>query len=173
MVLIIFYTQEDEEFFYCLVQDLSFWQAFLLSLWTFFICCNKVCEIFQTLISEWLKESLKQCDFEPSRQETKDFVLPPKIKNLVLPSQTLEFVPCTPKHHHSHEKPFEYLWNLLLPLMNAFVIEHIFLKITYGPIDDVAPPLNKLRLTSSCGWIPFMACLELWNITTYFMVTQL
>jgi hypothetical protein len=109
MVLIIFYAQEDEEFFHCLVQDLSFWQAFLLSLWTFFICCNKVCEFFQTLINEWLKESLKQCDFEPSRQETKDFVLPPKIKDLVLPSQILELVPCTSKHHHSHEKPFEYL----------------------------------------------------------------
>ncbi len=81
----------------------------MLFLWTFFICCNKVCEFFQTLISEWLKESLKQCDFEASKQETKDFVLPPKIKDLVLPSQTLELVAYTPKHHHSHEKPFEYL----------------------------------------------------------------
>jgi hypothetical protein len=61
-----------KSFFYYLVEDLSFWQAFLFSLWAFFICHFKVYEFFQTLTSEWLRESLKQCNFEPPRLETKD-----------------------------------------------------------------------------------------------------
>jgi hypothetical protein len=50
---------------------------------------QKAREIFPTLIGEWLKESLKQCDFKPPRPETKNLVLFPKTKDLFLPPQSL------------------------------------------------------------------------------------
>jgi hypothetical protein len=62
----------------------------------FFICHFKVYEFFQTLTSEWLKESLKQCDFELPRPETKDLiVLLRNIKVLFLPPQISKHMPCT------------------------------------------------------------------------------
>jgi hypothetical protein len=82
MVLVAWGTKEKEEFFNYLTQNLSFWQTFLLLLWSFFACCHKGCNFFQTLIGGLLKESLKQIDFEALILETKDFVFFPKIKYL-------------------------------------------------------------------------------------------
>jgi hypothetical protein len=75
----------------------------------FYFNDHKGCEIFPTLIGEWLKKSLKQCDFEPSRPKTKNLVLFPKTKDLFLPPQSLELVPCTPKCPHNHENPLNTL----------------------------------------------------------------
>jgi hypothetical protein len=64
-------------------------------LWAFFICHFKLYEFFQTLTSEWLKESLKQCDFELPILETKDLiVLLPNIEIIFFPPQTSKHVPC-------------------------------------------------------------------------------
>jgi hypothetical protein len=64
--------------------------------------------------------------------------LSPKIENPFSPPQTLEIMPCTPKSKssrcaHSYDKPKEYPKNQLLPpLMDVFVIEHVFPKL---PLD--------------------------------------
>jgi len=76
-------TKEDEIFFYCLAQNLSFWQTSLLLLWSLFACCHKGCKFFQTLIGGLLKESLKQIDFEAPKLETKDLVFFPKLKTFL------------------------------------------------------------------------------------------
>ncbi len=97
MALVARGTKEEEQFFYCLAQNLSFWQTFLLLLWSLFACCHKGCNFFQTLIGGLLKESLKQIDFEAPILETKDLVFFfPKPKNLSSPSQTLKIVFYTP-----------------------------------------------------------------------------
>jgi hypothetical protein len=82
------------------------------------------CNFFQTLISGWLKESLKQTNFEPPRLKTKHLVLSPKIEDLFSSPQTLEILPCTPnpkpsKWPHNHEKPKEFPKHLFPPLMDA------------------------------------------------------
>jgi hypothetical protein len=138
IALVAWGTKEKEKFFYYLTQNLSFWQTFFLLLWSFFACCHKGCNFFQTLIGGLLKESLKQIDFEALILETKDLVFFPKIKYLSPPSQTLKIVPYTPnpkpsKQCHSHEKPKEYPKHLFLPLTNAFMIEHIFPKLPLDP----------------------------------------
>jgi hypothetical protein len=95
MALVAQGTKEEEEFFDCLVQNLSFRQAFLLLIWSFFAYCRKGCDFFQTLIGGWLKESLKQTYFEPPRLKTKYLVLSPKTENLLSSPQILEIMPCT------------------------------------------------------------------------------
>jgi hypothetical protein len=89
MVLVAQAMQEYEEFYGCLTKDLIFYQAFFLS-WFFFICCHKVCEFLQTLISAWLKDSLKQSKLSRLDQ----LVLPQKTKAPILLLKTLK--PCTP-----------------------------------------------------------------------------
>jgi hypothetical protein len=89
-VLVAQAMQEYEEFYECLTKDLIFYQAFFLSLWSFFICCHKVCEFLQTLISAWLKDSLKQSKLTRLDQ----LVLPQKIKAPILLLESLK--PCTP-----------------------------------------------------------------------------
>ncbi len=141
MALVVQGTKEEEEFFYYLAQNLSFWQTFPLLLWSFFTCCHKGCNFFQTLIGGLLKESLKQIDFEAPRLEIEYLVFFPnfpKTKDLSSPSQTLKIVPYTPnpkpsKQPHSHEKPKKYPKHLLPPLTDAFMIEHIFPKLPLDP----------------------------------------
>jgi hypothetical protein len=53
----------------------------------------------------------------------------------------------------------------LPPLTDALVIEHIFPKITFGPIYDVAPSSHKLCVAYSYGWIPWMACPKRYEIS--------
>jgi hypothetical protein len=57
------------------------------------VCCCKGCDFFQTLTGGWLKESLKQIDFEPPRLETKHLFLSSKIENLFSPPQTPKIMP--------------------------------------------------------------------------------
>lgn len=58
-------AREDEDVVYnCKMNHLSLWQAFLLLLWSFSMFCYKICESFQTLISAWLAQSLRQFDPE-------------------------------------------------------------------------------------------------------------
>jgi hypothetical protein len=57
MALVTQGTQDDDELFNCLVEVFSFWQAFILSLWSFFICCHKVFEFFLTLIRGLFKKT--------------------------------------------------------------------------------------------------------------------
>jgi hypothetical protein len=90
MVLVAQAMQEYEEFYECLTKDLIFYQTFFLSLRSFFICCHIVCEFLQTLISAWLKESLKESKLARLDQ----LVLPQKIKAPILLLETLK--PCTP-----------------------------------------------------------------------------
>jgi hypothetical protein len=96
MTLVAQGREEEEEFFDCLAENLSFWQAFLVLIWSFFACCCEGCDFFQTLIGGWLKESLKQTYFEPPRLKTKYLILFPKTENLLSSPQILETVPCTP-----------------------------------------------------------------------------
>jgi hypothetical protein len=112
-------------FFDCLAEEFTFWQTFLLLLWTFFIWCHKVSNFLQTLISGWLKTSFKQQDCEPPPPtlEMKNLVLPPQNPKVLLPSTPNHY---TPKHPYSHERNFAYPSLFFLPLTNAFVIEHIF-----------------------------------------------
>ncbi len=108
MVLVAQGTKEEEEIFDCLVQKIIIWQAFLLLLWSFFTCCCKGCDFFQTLINGWLKGSLKQIDFEPSKlkqnilsffQKLKTYFHLHKVQKLCLVPQTLnpQNVPITMK----------------------------------------------------------------------------
>jgi hypothetical protein len=82
----------------CHVNDLTLWETFLLSLWSFSIFYL----IFKTLRNAWLAQSFKQFDLKP-----------PKVEKLV--------VCCTPKPHHSHELNCENLVNWLLLFMDAIV----------------------------------------------------
>jgi hypothetical protein len=77
--------------------------------------------------SEWLKESLKQCDFELPRPKTKHLiVLLPNIEVLFFVASTnFKTRALYSKYPHSHEKPFEHLGSLFFPLTNVFVIQHI------------------------------------------------
>lgn len=86
MVLKAQAMQEDNELYDYFTKDFTFCQTFLLSLWSFLICCCKVCEFFQTLIKSWLKDSLKQ--FKPPRLE--ELVLPQEIPKIP------KLVPCSP-----------------------------------------------------------------------------
>jgi hypothetical protein len=93
---------------------------------------------FQTLIGGWLKDSLKQTNFEPLKLKTKHLVFSPKIKNLFSPPQTPKVMSCTPnskpsKCPHSHKNLKKYPKHLLLPLTDAFVIEHILQKLPLDP----------------------------------------
>ncbi len=117
MVLVAQAMQEYENFYECLTKDLIFYQAFFLSLRSFFIFCHKVCEFLQTLISAWLKDSLKQSKLTRLDQ----LVLPQKIKALVLLLETLK--PCTPNLPHGHK-----LRCLFPPFTNTLVIEHILIN---------------------------------------------
>jgi hypothetical protein len=85
MALVAQGIEEKEEFFDCLTQNLSFWQAFLLLIWSFFACCRKGCDFFQSLIGGWLQESLKQTCFEPPRLKTKYLVLSQQTENFLSP----------------------------------------------------------------------------------------
>jgi hypothetical protein len=81
---------------------------------------------------------LKQIDFELTKLETKHLIFFPKNENLFSLPQTPKIVPCTPnpkpsKCPHSHENPKEYPKHLLLPLTDAFVIEHILPKLPLDP----------------------------------------
>ncbi len=112
------------------------WQATLLSLLSFLICCQKLCDFFQMLIGQWLKESLKNSSKrEPPRPKTKDFVL--LQKTYYLSPQTLELVlPPTPKHwiprhSHNHKQNFKDPSHLLSLLSDAFVVEHIFTNLQW------------------------------------------
>jgi hypothetical protein len=85
-----------------------------------------VYEFFRTSTNEWLKESLKQCDFELPRLETKDpIVLLPNIEVLFLFSQTSKHVPCIQNIPIAMKNPFNTLRSLFFPLTNAFVIQHL------------------------------------------------
>jgi hypothetical protein len=102
------------------------------------MCCYKGYDFFQTLIGRWLKKSLKQTNFGPPKLKTKHLVLSPKTIDLFFLPQTLEIALCTPnlkpsKHDNSHEKFAKYPKHLLLPLMHAFVIEHMFPKLPMDP----------------------------------------
>jgi len=89
-----------------------------------------VYEFFQTLTSEWLKESLKQCDFELPRPETKDLiVLLPNIEVLFMSPQTSKHVPCIQNIPIAMKNPLNTLGSLFFPLTNAFVIQHIVTKL--------------------------------------------
>jgi hypothetical protein len=68
---------------------------------------NLLISFFQTLVGGWVKESLKQTDFEPPRLETEHLFMFPKIEDLFSPQQTPKIVHCTPnlktsKCPHSH-----------------------------------------------------------------------
>jgi len=82
-----------------------------------------------------VKKSLKQIVFKPSQLKTKHLILSPKIE----PPQIPKIVPYTPnlkssRHAHSHEKPKENPKHQLLPpLMDAFVIEHVPPKLLLDP----------------------------------------
>ncbi len=112
-------------FFDCLVEKITFWQTFLLLLWTFFICCQKVSNFLQTLNSGWLKTYFKQQDYEPPPPtlEMENLVMLPQNPYFFLPSTPNH---CTTKHPYSHERKFAYPSPFLPPLTYAFVIEHIF-----------------------------------------------
>ncbi len=94
----------------------------------FFICCHKVSNFLQIVISGWLKTSFKQQAYEPP---------PPtlEMKNLLLlPQNPKNFLPstpnhCTPKHPYNHERNLPYPSPFLPPLTNAFFIEHIYFKL--------------------------------------------
>lgn len=117
--------QEDNEFYDYLVENLTFCPTFLLSLSSFFICCHKVCEFFQTLIRPWLKNSLKQ--LKPSRLE--ELALPKETITLVWLLKTPKLVVCSPKPSHRHKLICDNLGYLLPPLMHAFVIGHGLTKL--------------------------------------------
>jgi hypothetical protein len=70
-------VQEDEYFFYYLAKEFIFWQTFIFSLWSFFICCHKVSKFLQALIGGWLKTSFKQkCEHVLQNPKAKDLLLP-------------------------------------------------------------------------------------------------
>jgi hypothetical protein len=46
---------------------LRLWGAFLLSLWSFSMFCKKFCELFPTLTTTLLTQSLKQVDPKPPK----------------------------------------------------------------------------------------------------------
>jgi hypothetical protein len=58
----------QENMFYDYVdEDLTLWQAFFLSLWSFSVCWRKGFEIFQTLNGKWLAQALKKSKFQLSK----------------------------------------------------------------------------------------------------------
>jgi hypothetical protein len=114
MVLVGQGMQEEEELFYCFIEELNFLQVFLLSLQSFFICCHMFVHFFQHVTSSWFKESLEKCDQEPP--------IPQKRKLVLLPQTTKLVLLYTPKHLHSHEQKLEYPDLLFLPLMDAFMV---------------------------------------------------
>jgi hypothetical protein len=111
MVLVVQGIKEEgKDFFYCFAHNISFWQSFILLLWSFFTCCCKGCDFLQTSIGGWLENSSKQTNFEPPTLETKHLVFSPKIEDLFSLPQILEVVPYTPKSKpskcpHNHENP--------------------------------------------------------------------
>jgi hypothetical protein len=113
---------------------------FFLSFLSFFICCHKICDFFQTLFIGWFKISLKQCEHEPSI---------PKIENHVYINEkpyfanSKIFIPCTSRCSNNHIQFFEYPCHLFPPLMDKFMVQH-FHKIAHGPINDVRFLLSKL-----------------------------
>jgi hypothetical protein len=120
MVLVAQAMQEYEEFYECLTKDLIFYQAFFLSLWSFFICCHKVREFLQTLISAWLKDSLKQSKLTRLDQ----LVLPQKIKAPILLLENPETLYPKSLHGHKHRCLFP-------PFTNTLVIEHILINCVW------------------------------------------
>jgi hypothetical protein len=58
MFISISSSEEDEFFYDCCVEDLTFWQCFLFSLWSQCVFACKFCDILQTLIASWLAKSM-------------------------------------------------------------------------------------------------------------------
>jgi len=64
---------KDKVIYDCCLEDLTLWQTFLLSLWSFSVFAHlfyvfilKLCELLQTLTSSWLAQSLKKFqDLDP------------------------------------------------------------------------------------------------------------
>jgi hypothetical protein len=59
MFISIFSNEEDDFFYDCCVEDFTFWQCFLLSLWSHCVFAHKLCDILQTLTTSWLAKSMK------------------------------------------------------------------------------------------------------------------
>ncbi len=60
MVLIVQGTKQEEEFFDYFTQNIYFWQAFFLLLWSFFTCC-KGCDFFPNF-NWWLVKRLLEAN---------------------------------------------------------------------------------------------------------------
>ncbi len=73
MTLISNSYDEDKVIYDCPLEDLTLWQIFLFSLWSFSVFAHsyyvftlKLCKLLQTLTSSWLAQSLKRFqDLDP------------------------------------------------------------------------------------------------------------
>jgi hypothetical protein len=73
MTLLSSSYDEDKVIYDCHQEDLTLWQRFLFSLWSFSVFAHlfyvftlKLCELLQTLTSSWLAQSLKKFqDLDP------------------------------------------------------------------------------------------------------------
>jgi len=127
---------EHKVFYNYHLENLTLWQIFLFSLWSFLVFAHsvcvfvlKLCKLLQTLTSSWLAQSLKKFqNLNPlkltfhehsSTLELIDHGLKPlRTPNFVEPK--VQEILC-----ESHDL-------LIPPLMDNFVVEHIF---TWLPMD--------------------------------------
>ncbi len=108
------------------VDDLTVWQvAILLLMWSFFVCCCKVCDFLQTLIAGWLKGSLKHSEPKPPRAWIEDIFF--LKKKTLFCFHKLQILYCLMPQNYDFF--FEYQNNLFSFLMDAFVVEHSLKKL--------------------------------------------
>ncbi len=67
-MMLISHVWEEHDVFYNYCDDgLKLQEAILLSLWSFSMFCKKNCELFPTLTTTLLTQSLKQVDYKPPK----------------------------------------------------------------------------------------------------------
>jgi hypothetical protein len=98
-------------FWDCQCHDLTLWESLLL-VWSLSIFCHKMCELVQLVASQFLAQSLKRLDLEPS------------LESQCFNNLHLQFSTC------SLQAEMLYAFNVLVPPLPDFaVIEHILLRL--------------------------------------------